>query len=205
MYVFDGGIFDIYQAHVINDIQYPPGWFEDAEQRQLMGIGVVSNPTPPEVTATQKAVAPSFTLNPNGTWTANWVIIPKTAEEIAAENITLQSARAAKNEQINDWRKAANQDKFTHAGKDYSCDPLSRSDIDGVALTIALTGDFPEEFPGVWKAVDNTYTPMSDVMDFKALYGSMAKQGALNFIKSEQLKATLAAATTIGEIDAIVW
>lgn len=125
-----------------------------------------------------------------------------TPEESAA---LLASAKTAKNMQINLWRGSANQSSFTHAGKQIACDALSRSDIDAVAGSIALTGTFPAGFPGAWKATDNSYVMLPDVEAFKAMYASMTLQGTLNFGHSQDLKATLAAATTIEQVNAIAW
>ena len=125
-----------------------------------------------------------------------------TPEELAAQ---LVAVKAAKNLQINLWRAAANQSHFTYAGKQIACDALSRSDIDAVANSIALTGAFPAGFPGAWKAMDNTYISLPDVAAFKAMFASMTLQGTINFGHSQDLKAALAAATTVEQIDAIVW
>lgn len=113
--------------------------------------------------------------------------------------------KAAKNLQINGWRYAANLSYFPHNGKNVACDALSRSDIDAVAASISLNGAFPAGFPGAWKAMDNSYIVLSTVDDFKSMYASMTAQGTTNFAHSQALKATLAAATTQSDVDAIVW
>jgi hypothetical protein len=110
-----------------------------------------------------------------------------------------------KNADINVARAKANTGTFEHAGKTFSCDPLSRSDIDGVNGEVALTGALPQTFPGAWKAVDNTFLPIADVAAWTAFYRAMVAQGAANFAHAQQLKAQLAAATTAEEIAAIVW
>ena len=127
---------------------------------------------------------------------------PPTPAELAAQ---LAQAKAAKNQQINVWRSEANQSSFAYSGKQIACDQLSRSDIDAVAGSIALTGAFPAGFPNAWKAMDNTYISIPDVATFKAMYAAMTLQGTINFGHSQDLKAALAAATTVEQIDAIVW
>lgn len=122
--------------------------------------------------------------------------------EIAA---LLVLAKTGKNMQINEWRGQANQTSFTHAGKQIACDPLSRSDIDAVASSIALTGTFPASFPGAWKAMDNSYIVLANVAAFKAMYASMTAQGTANFARSQSLKTALAGATTIAQVNAIQW
>ena len=136
------------------------------------------------------------------TWAADPPPEPKTAEEIAAE---LASAKEAKNRLINQWRMTANQTSFTHLGKTIACDALSRADIDAVAGSIALTDAFPAGFPNAWKATDNSYLMLPDVAAFKSMYASMTLQGTINFGHSQALKAALAAATTIEQVEAITW
>lgn len=125
-----------------------------------------------------------------------------TPEDIAA---AMASAKVAKNLEINRWRGTANQTSFTHSGKTIACDALSRSDIDAVAGSIALTGAFPAGFPNAWKATDNSYLLLPDVDAFKAMYASMTLQGTTNFGHSQALKAALAAATTVEQVNAITW
>jgi hypothetical protein len=119
--------------------------------------------------------------------------------------VDLVTLKAAKNEQINAWRAAANMSTFPHAGKQIACDALSRSDIDGVANNISLSGGFPAGFPMAWKATDNTFIELADVDAFKAMYASMTAQGTENFNHAQALKAQLAAASTPEEIAAIEW
>ncbi|MEW6647177.1 MAG: DUF4376 domain-containing protein [Pseudomonadota bacterium] len=100
---------------------------------------------------------------------------------------------ATKNAEINAWRQTANLGSFAHGGKTVSCDALSRSDIDGVNGYVALYGAMPPDFPGAWKAVDNTYLLIADVAAWKAFYAAMVAQGAANFAHSQTLKAQLQA------------
>ncbi len=131
---------------------------------------------------------------------SNGAIVPK---QITQEEIT--ATKTSKNTEINEARGTANQSTFPHNGKHIACDMLSRSDIDAVANHIALMGTFPDDFPGAWKATDNSYIVLANVDAFKSLYASMTAQGTANFTHSQQLKATLAAASTIEAINAIVW
>ena len=118
---------------------------------------------------------------------------------------TLIELKAAKNAEINIARAAANTSTFDHSGKTFSCDQLSRSDIDGVNGYVALYGALPPGFHGAWKAVDNTYLPIADVDAWKVFYTAMVAQGAANFAHAQELKAQLAAATTPEAVAAIVW
>ena len=132
-----------------------------------------------------------------------WLAEGNTPDPMSAPS--LDDVKAAKNLQINLWRGAANQTTFPHAGKLVACDALSRSDIDAVANSIALTGSFPVGFPGAWKATDNTYIMLPDVDAFKEMHASMTLQGTINFGRSQTLKADLAAATTVEQVNAVTW
>jgi len=112
---------------------------------------------------------------------------------------------AEKNLQINEWRATANQTTFPYSGKLIACDALSRSDIDGVANSVNLNGGFPTGFPMGWKCTDNTYVSIPDIATFKLMYSAMTSQGSANFAHAQALKASLAAATTQEQVDAIVW
>ncbi|MCG3177408.1 MAG: hypothetical protein MOGMAGMI_02382 [Candidatus Omnitrophica bacterium] len=117
----------------------------------------------------------------------------------------LPELKAAKNAEINQARAAANTSTFPHDGKTFACDALSRSDIDGVNGYVALYGALPPDFPGAWKAADNSYYPIPDVAAWKAFYASMVAAGSANFAHAQTLKAQLAAATTAEAVAAIVW
>lgn len=139
-------------------------------------------------------------------WTAYRANAARNGVELAPlSQPSIADLKAAKNEKINSWRAAANLSTFPHAGKEIACDALSRSDIDGVANNIALSGGFPTEFPMAWKAVDNTFIQLADVNAFKAMYASMTTQGTENFKHAQALKAQLASAQTQADIDAIAW
>lgn len=128
-----------------------------------------------------------------------------TEEEIAQCAPNIEVLRDERNVDIDRWRAEANASTFPHEGKQIACDALSRSDIDGVANHIALFGDFPEGWPGGWKATDKTMLPLTDVDAFRAMYSSMTAEGTSNFNHSQELKARLAVASTPEEIAAIQW
>ena len=119
--------------------------------------------------------------------------------------LTLEAAKAAKNTEINTARADANSQVFPYDGHNFACDAMSRSDIDGINGYVALNGDFPALFPGVWKTVANSYYPLPDIEAWKAFYAAMVATGAANFAHAQALKARLAAATTIEEVEAISW
>ena len=116
---------------------------------------------------------------------------------------TLADLKAAKNAAINAARLRANQSHFTFAGKQIATDPLSRSDIDGAHGIVVATGALPPGWPGGWKAINNEYVLIPDVLTWLAFYGAMVAQGTANFNHSQALKAQLAAATTPAEVEAV--
>lgn len=134
-----------------------------------------------------------------------WLVVaepPPPAEPLPP---TLAELKALKNIEINNARLTANRTTFTHAGKTFSCDELSRGDIVSTNDEIGNLSAMPVGWPGGWKAVDNTYTAISDVAAWKAFYTSMFAAGMGNFTHAQALKAQLAAATTAAQVAAIVW
>ena len=126
-------------------------------------------------------------------------------EKCWIDSRTIDDAKRAKNEEINNSRLRANQSSFTFAGKEVSVDPLSRSDIDAAHGAWLLNGGPPPNWPGGWKAEDNSIIPIPDMETWAAFYGAMVGQGTQNYLKAQQLKAQLAAATTIEEVESIKW
>jgi hypothetical protein len=123
---------------------------------------------------------------------------PPTAEQLAV-------ARSARSEQVNAWRSAASQACFAYQDKQFSCDPQSRQELDGIANTIALSGAFPPGFPGYWKAADNTPLPLPDIASFAALYGAMVERNTRVFNLAQELKQRIADAATVAGIEAVRW
>lgn len=119
--------------------------------------------------------------------------------------VQLTAAKTAKNTQINTWRLAANNSTFTHLSKTISCDELSRIDIDSTNSQILNNGAMPNGWLGAWKAVDNSFISISTVAEWKAFYASMYAQGQANFTRAQTLKATLTSASTVEQVNAIVW
>jgi hypothetical protein len=118
---------------------------------------------------------------------------------------TLASAQAAKNLEINSFRLNANESSFTYSGKQIATDELSRSDIDGVNGYVSLNNAFPNNWPGGWKAMDNSIVLIPDIATWKLFYNTMVQTGLNNFLHSQYLKGLVAAATTISQVNAINW
>jgi hypothetical protein len=163
------------------------------------GVGYVAGAFPWERFRISQGVPVEFPAKPNPRYQWNWTT------QAWADPRTLAQAKAEKNDEINRARAAANSSTFSYGGKTISVDALSRSDIDGANGIISLTGALPGGWPGAWKSVDNSYVLIPDIATWTAFYAAMVTQGTANFAYSQQLKATLAAATTIAEVDAITW
>jgi hypothetical protein len=90
MYIRNGQPFDISAPQVLNDVQYPPGWFFDAEQRAANNILQIPDPVPPATTATQIATLVEFRLS-SGVWAPRWQVVEKTSEQLEAEAAALKT------------------------------------------------------------------------------------------------------------------
>lgn len=178
--------------------QLPPGYVQVVER------------VPPEYNeATHKLVELAPEETAPQTYKQVWSVVPLSQAELdgraAAAAAALAQAKAAKGQEINTWRLQANRSTFTHAGKLFACDELSRSDIDGTNGYVSLMGVMPPDWPGAWKAIDNTYLPISTVAGWREFYTAMYAEGAANFMHAQELKAQLAAATTLAQVAAITW
>lgn len=96
MYIYNGKPFDITAAQLLNDVQYSPGWFFDADQRALNNIVSVPDPAPPAVSGDQVVTLVGFAyLAANDSWTPKWSIADKSADQVAADEAVLSDAIAA--------------------------------------------------------------------------------------------------------------
>lgn len=118
---------------------------------------------------------------------------------------TIEGAKAMKNAEINQKRLLANRTSFLFAGKSIACDELSMLDIASANGIITLTGAMPPNWPGGWKAIDNTYVPIPDKATWVSFFAAMVQAGTDNFNHSQTLKSALAAATTNAAVDSIEW
>lgn len=131
-----------------------------------------------------------------------------TGDQIAAAQIDV--AKAQKRAEIDAARHAANTSNFEHGGARIQCDALSRSDIDAIAQHVALTGALPADFPGVWKGRDAVtdaavYLPLATPEAFKAMHAAMVAAGTANFMRSESRKQAIENASTVEDVQAVIW
>lgn len=117
----------------------------------------------------------------------------------------LETVRAHKNQQINAWRAEADRGTFVFMDKQIQVDDLSRMAINAVSSEVALTGELPASFSKAWKALDNSYISIPDVLTWKQFVKAMVAQSTANFLKAQELKNLLQSYTTLAEIDALTW
>jgi hypothetical protein len=91
MYIRNGQPFDITLPQVVGDVQYPPGWFFDADQRAANGIIEVPDPAPPATTGAQVANLVEFRFI-SGSWMPRWLVVDKSPEQLAAEAEALKAS-----------------------------------------------------------------------------------------------------------------
>lgn len=120
-----------------------------------------------------------------------------------ADPRTLADMKALKNAAINASRLQATQSHFMFQGHKIATDPLSRSDIDATHGAILMLQTLPPGWPGAWKTLDNDYVAIPDEATWGQFYGAMVAQGTANFNHSQALKAQLAAASTLAEVEAV--
>jgi len=117
----------------------------------------------------------------------------------------LELARIARTSLLKIAYLAADQNGFTYASELISTDLQARSRIDAVNGYVAIFNQLPPDWSGEWIATDGNLVSILNVNAWKQLYKAMTLQILANFSKFEQLKAQIAAATTIGEIEAVSW
>lgn len=116
---------------------------------------------------------------------------------------TLDAMKARKRAEITQARLTADSDYFVYNGK-----AIRTADKDMFDLLIAdsrMSKGLPANWPGGWKAVDDTYVPITSIAEWDAFFVAMYDTGVANFRRSQQLKTMLAEATTPEEVAAIKW
>lgn len=159
----------------------------------VTGSGTKVTPTPEEVVAY---------AGPDGEYLAALAAGHLTSADIVAY---MDKVRERQRELINGWRQGANSSSFIFQGKEIACDTLGFADIVGTNGYIASRNQMPANWPGGWKAKDNTYVAITDVPGWQAFYEAMYNRGLVNFAKSQALKALIANAQSLEAIRAINW
>lgn len=115
---------------------------------------------------------------------------------------TLDDLKAAKNAAIT-ARRVREDMRFEFGGKWFQADEAAWKQISGTHGWVAAQNSMPPGWPGQWKAEDNTFMPIPDPATWWQFYGAVLARGSSNFMRGEQLKAQLAAATTPAEVEAV--
>lgn len=121
------------------------------------------------------------------------------------ETAPLAELKARKAAEITAQRLAADADHFTYNGLS-----IRTADKDMLDMLIAhariIMGDgMPPNWPGGWKAIENSYVPISSIEEWRPFFIAMYDTGIANFNRSQQLKARINSATTPEEVAAISW
>lgn len=173
---------------------------EDAELQAGAGEFWVMG-VPPSLNSWYEAgefslVPPRSSLGHEWNWTAKSWFDPR----------TLEQAKFAKNAEIDAAREAANRSHFVFQGKQIAADDMSMKDILATNGDVQNLGSFVTGWPGGWKAMNGTgFVAIPDVATWHQFFRAMVTQGAVNFAQSQARKATLDAATTVAEVEAVTW
>lgn len=128
--------------------------------------------------------------------------------------ISLTLAKSRKIAEITAARLKADADHFIYTYTDANGAAITKDirtgnkDMIDLLTTnsyVTLFGEFDEDWPGGWKAIDNSYVPISTVDQWKDFFKCMYKTGIANFKKSQTLKAEIEGATTLETVAAINW
>jgi hypothetical protein len=127
---------------------------------------------------------------------------------------SLEVLKLRKSNEITADRLKADADHFMYSYTDSEGNIVSKDirtgnkDMVDLLTTnsyVTLFGEFDEDWPGGWKAIDNTYVQIATIDQWKDFFKCMYKTGIANFKKSQLLKAQIEAATTLEEVAAINW
>ncbi len=126
-------------------------------------------------------------------------------ELVWAETLSLSEIKAAKTAEITAERLLVDGDHFVYGGKSIRTADKDIFDMLIANSRITMSNSLPSNWPGGWKTIDNSYIPISSVSEWNSFFITMYDTGINNFYHSQSLKSAIANATTIAEVQAIVW
>lgn len=140
-------------------------------------------------------------------WVQQWAIVERTKKQ---KTELLLVEKTKKSRYINESAVLANLSTFIHDGVEFSSNASARNNINDVNSYVLLFNSMPPEWSGSWKAVDNTFYPISNVDEWKSFYASLAIMSGSNFAKAQKLKTEIEAIVTadsaaIDALSNIVW
>ena len=115
--------------------------------------------------------------------------------------VTLEELKAAKLSEIKAARDTHCFANVTALGHSWQADKRNQ-DLLGSAITLAQSG-LP--LPLVWRTADNVNVPISSISDLLAIAGEIAARTQAAYATSWALKAQVAAAASIEQVQAVVW
>lgn len=83
MYVLNGQEFDTNLRQTIGGVQYPPGWFDDRDERARYGIVEAIETPPPAPAGWQRIVRNGVQQEESGKWLVQWQAVDMTPAEIS--------------------------------------------------------------------------------------------------------------------------
>lgn len=94
-YMYKGKKFDIHAPHIIDDVQYPPGWFADPAEREKLGIEEGVNVQAPEIDPMTQRLVELPPVKVDGVWTQQWEVVSLDEATIAAKAVKKRMVQAA--------------------------------------------------------------------------------------------------------------
>lgn len=137
-----------------------------------------------------------------GQQTPAWLQSHSTLESL---DKALTELRRTKDLEINAARLQANETHFFFKNKKIACDKVSKDDIVNTSEYISNNNGFHPKWPGGWKAMDNTFVPITTLQEWKDFHSALYDQGIRNFLKAQWLKQQLTKVNTVQEILDISW
>lgn len=169
------------------------GFFEDVEE------GPIQAEFPYQVTAEYVANYPTSSSP------TEELHINEAGELFWLETANLDEIKVRQAAKITQSKISANMDYFIFGGKHIQADDASFRELLSTNGYVALNNAMPPDWPNGWKTMDNSYVVITDVATWKTFYNTMVTTGTANFKRSQELKAAIAAASTVQEVEAIVW
>lgn len=121
------------------------------------------------------------------------------------ETATLDQLKEAKQAEITRARIATDSDRFVYQGLSIRTADKDMFDMLIADARISKGQGMPPNWPGGWKAIENSYVLISTVAEWNTFFIAMYDAGINNFNHSQQLKARISAATTPEQVAAISW
>lgn len=128
------------------------------------------------------------TKTSNNEWEQTWII--KTLNDEAKE-IHIGNLKKAKNAEINMAWKMDNQSSFNFHGKEVKIDDSIIVEFKLIDSAFNICDGAPPYWPIGYKAMDNTWIPISTLGEWREFYLAFYTHRAKNFLKAQDLKVRL--------------